>query len=184
MKDFHSGDVFAVRGKGIFGWACRNLFTPTTDRVHFGIIYDYVEEDKDYIILESIIGSMNKGMAVGRLSTYNMDDIEVYRVAGSDWENLGRRAATSLTKYGRAPYDHLLLIKVVFSCLRFLALGKLPPWKPEHIPYARDSRLICTEAANQAWAMVGKPIIPQGIVPLPAGFKQALDAGRLLRVYP
>ncbi len=184
------GDVFGIKGRGISGWACRHLITPPTDRFHFGVVGDYLPWDDDYVILESI----GKGIAVGRLSFYKPEDVEIYRVVlvgqtpdqrlGKLGTELRKRAAAELTRAGRARYDYILIAQIAFGALSLLLRGKLPPWRPEQFPYGRDRKYICTEAAAYCWRAVGHPIIPPGVVPLPAGFAQALQEGRIRKIFP
>ena len=180
-------DIGATRGKGPLRWFSENLIEPKTDRVHFFLIGEYLPWDDDYVILESI----GKGIAVGRLSFYKPEEVEIYRV------NLGhgplipklapelrRRVAAELTRVGRARYDYILIAQIVLGALTLLCKGKLPPWRAEDFPYGRNKKYICTEAANYGWRSVGHPIIKPGIVPLPAGYKQALIEHRIYKIFP
>lgn len=194
---YQHGDIFGVPNRHILGKLNKAIFWPHTDLYHFGIIADYIQEENDYVILESI----NKGIAVGRLSWYNGTGFRVFRINGPEAQALGQRACQALTQYGRARYDFALFAKILFGCFevwgRHLAnviTGKskiggrqLYRWweiLQEELPYARNSRFICTEAANEAWRIVGSPIIPDGIIKLPAGFIRALWKKRLIEVMP
>ena len=180
-------DIGATRGKGPLLWFSQSLIEPKTDRVHFFLISNYLPWDDDYIILESI----GKGIAVGRLSFYKPEDVEIYRVnIGTDprmgelRKQLRRRAAAELTKVGRARYDFILILEIALGALTLLLRGKLPPWRAKDFPYGRDRKFICTEAANFGWRAVGHPIIKPGVVPLPAGYKQALIEHRIRKIFP
>uniref|UniRef100_A0A6M3L9K8 Uncharacterized protein n=1 Tax=viral metagenome TaxID=1070528 RepID=A0A6M3L9K8_9ZZZZ len=144
------------------------------------MIGEYIPDDDDYVILESI----NKGIALGRLSMYQPEDMEIYKVNVDDWEALGKKATLALTRYGRCSYDFMLIIRLLIYAPIMLIKHGLPPWHPEELPYRRDNHFICTEAANRGWADIGYPFIPEGVIPMPASFKLALKRGRLLRVYP
>ena len=176
----YPGDIGAVRGKGPLLWFSQNLIKPKTDRVHFFVVGDYLPWDDDYVILESI----GKGIAVGRLSFYRPEDLEIYKVDVEGWEELGPRAAAELTKVGRARYDFILIAQVALGALTLLFRGKLPPWEPKDFPYGRNSAYICTEAASFGWRAVGHPIIEPGVAPLPSGFKKALLERKLRRIFP
>ena len=180
-------DICATRGKGPLLWFSKNLLEPKTDRIHFFIIGDYLPWDDDYVILESI----GKGIAVGRLSFYKPEDVEVYRV------NLGhgplvpklapvlrRRVAAELTRVGRARYDYILYLQLALGGLSLLLRGKLPPWKPDQVPYGKNKAYICTEAARYGWRAVGHPIFPEGIAPTPSAFKQALLEKKMRQIFP
>ena len=188
----YPADIGATRGSGPLLWLSQHLIEPKTDRIHFFIIGDYLPWDDDYVILESI----GKGIAVGRLSFYKPEDVEIYRVVLSETpeQRLGnrkveeihevrKRAAAELTRVGRARYDYILIAQVVLGALTLLLRGKLPPWRPEQFPYGRDQKYICTEVASEAWRAVGHHIIPPGVVPLPAGFAQALQEGLINKIF-
>ncbi len=175
------GYMFSTKGRGIAGWLSRNLILPRSPRHHFGLVCDFVDWERDgkgdYIVRESI-GS--KGVAEGRLFADYIDrgyDIEVYEVVGAT-ELEGRMACTELSSMGRRKYDYALWLKIalgVITCwLRQIRRLELPGavWFWE-IPYTRDVPLICTEAAAEGWRRAGKPIIPEGVCPLPASFEQA-----------
>ncbi|MBA7700621.1 hypothetical protein ES703_109341 [subsurface metagenome] len=183
----YPADICATKGKGPLLWFSQHLLEPKTDRIHFFIIGDYLPWDDDYVILESI----GKGIAVGRLSFYKPEDVEIYRV------NLGhgtlvpklahtlrRQVAAELTRVGRARYDYILYLQLILGALSLLLRGKLPPWKPEQIPYGRNKAYICTEAVRYGWRAVGHPIFPEGVAPTPSAFKQALIDGKMRMIFP
>ena len=178
--ELYPGDIAACRGKGPLLWLSQHLIKPKTDRVHFFVIGDFIPWDNDYVILESI----SKGITVGRLSFYRPQDLEIYRVNIENWQELGRKASTELTRYGRARYDFLLFLELGLGALTLLLRGKLPPWKPEQFPYGRNAKFICTEAANKGWREIGHPIVPKGVVPIPSAFIQALHEERIQKIFP
>lgn len=180
-------DIGAVKGKGPLLWLSSNLLKPKTDRIHFFLIGDYLPWDNDYVILESI----GKGIAVGRLSFYKSEDVEIYRVnLGGDprlrevEKLLRRQVAAELTKVGRARYDYILYIQLILGAITLLFKGKLPPWKPEQIPYGRNKAYICTEAARYGWRARGHPIFPDDVAPTPSAFKQALIEKKMRKIFP
>jgi len=180
-------DIGAVKGKGPLLWLSSNLLKPKTDRIHFFLIGDYIPWDDDYVILESIA----KGIAIGRLSFYKPEDIEIYRVnLASDPKmedlnrQLRRRVAAELTRVGRARYDYILYLQLIAGAITLFFKGKLPPYDPADLPYGRNKDYICTEAANFGWRAVGRPIIELGVVPTPSGYKKALLEKKIRRVFP
>ncbi len=177
--DLQRGDIFASRGKGITGWAVRNLISPSTDRFHFGIIWRQMGED--YIVLESV----SKGIAVGLLSWYDPADLELYRVDCPKY--LRVQAPDCLVQYGRSRYDYMLILKIAFGGL--LAFFKVlikekraRRMQAEDFPYGQNSELICTEAVDIAYDAVGVNIIPEGVVPIPNAFRQAEVDGKINRI--
>ncbi len=173
--ELKSGDIFATKGTGLIGWLHKKLFAPSTSRFHFGLLWHKV--NNDWIILESI----NKGIAVGRLSFYMGKNIRFYR-ANCPY-GTRRKTGIALTKYGRSRYDYWLIVKIVVGCgvalVRNLLKGKIRKLKAEDLPYASDSSLICTEAVDIAYLAVGYPITNPSNVPLPSAFEQARLDGRI-----
>lgn len=173
-----SGDIFAIKSKGIIGWLACKVFNPETDRFHFGIVWLKVKDD--WIILESI----NKGIAVGRLSFYKGQDIKFYRVNCS--YGLRRKAGATLTKYGRSKYDYRLIVKIAVGCL--LAFFKIlftefkfRKLKAEDLlSWRSDNSLICTEAAELPYRKL--PLTNPNAPPLPSAFKQAKIEGRISEI--
>ena len=173
------GDIFATKGKGITGWASRNLLSPQTDRFHFGILWKYFGDD--FLILESI----SKGLAVGKLSWYQGADVEFYRVNCP--EELRFAAPDSLIDWGRAKYDYWLIGKILFGAVAALARilwkeHRLRRVRAEELPYGVNSALICTEAVDVAYDSVGVNIIPAGVIPIPSAFRAAELEGRLIKL--
>ena len=187
MIELEPGYIFSTPGSGIAGWASRTLLKPHTSRFHYGLVGDYVPEEDDYTILESIT---SRGITVGRLSFYPERDLEVYRLKDPELRKRGHDATLALTKYGRAPYDYLLILKLFVGALvcfwRQICKGQLPHaiwyWR---LPYAHNSRYLCTEAASEAFELLGIQITPiKGAAPLPAAFQHALDFRILEKVWP
>ena len=180
----YPGDIFGVRGSGLLRWLCEYLLEPRTDRVHFGVIGDYLPWDNDYVILESI----GKGIAVGRLSFYAPEDIEVYRVDLSSYPDdemlMRKQAAAELSRVGRARYDYILYVQLALGAVALLARGWLPPWKSEQFPYGRNKKYVCTEAAVEAWRGVGVSLVSPKVVPTPASIKESLLNGKMKMVFP
>lgn len=173
------GDIFATKGKGITGWAVRNLITPPTDRFHFGVVWRQM--GNDYITLESV----SKGIAVGLLSWYDPADLELYRV--DCFKYLRTFAPDHLVIWGRSRYDYLLILKIAFGgLLAFLKVlikeKRVRRLRAEDFHYGENSSLICTEAVDIAYDAVGVNLIPEGVIPLPSAFRQAEKEGRMHRI--
>jgi len=183
--DLKPADIAGVRSRSISGKLSKNLIVPHTDLYHFLIIGVCLPWVDDYVIFESI----SKGIAVGRLSFYDPEDVVIFRRAlphcnPANEQLVRREAAAALTLKGRARYDWLLLVQLALTLPSLMLRGKFPPYRPEDLPYGRNKAYICTEAVVFAWAHVGWPIVPRGIVPVPAAIKQANLDGTLEQVYP
>jgi len=174
------GDIFATRGRGITGWVSRKLMSPQTSRFHFGILWKHLGED-DFLILESI----SKGLAIGKLSWYEDQDVEFYRVECD--EDLRHAAPDGLIDWGRSRYDCWLIVKILFGAVVAFARilwkeHKVRKPRAEDLPYGVNLALICTEAVDVAYDSVGVAIIPPGVIPIPSAFKAAQLEGRLTRL--
>jgi len=169
-----TGDLFAVKASGLLGNLSSILMYPPTDRFHYGIIQRKVKDIdgiEDYEILESI----EKGIAVGRLSFYAGQDVKFYRVNCPAY--LREKAPIGLTKYGRSKYDYLLILKItvqgVWTIFRnWLAGEGIHPICADDLTWSHDNALVCTEAVDIAYLSVGVSLTG-GVCPTPSAFKQA-----------
>jgi hypothetical protein len=176
------GDIVGVPANHLLARLCHSAFEPHTNLFHWLIIYEYVPDERDYIILESI----PKGVAIGRLSWYKGNDYRVFRPNVDD-PTVGKKVCQELTRYGRNGYDWLVFITLPFDCLAILVRQiaiehRLHPIRPSELPYRADHRLTCTEAANLGWTRVGYSLVPAGVFPLPAAFIEAVRRRRLKEV--
>ena len=176
------GDIVGVPARHVLARLCYHVFWPHTKLFHWLIIYEYIPEEQDYVILESI----RKGVVVGRLSRYKGSGCRAFRPVVSN-PALGKRACHELTRYGRNTYDWLIVLTLPFDCLAVLIRqlateGCLRPIRPSELPYRVDHRLTCTEAANLGWARLGYPLVRSDVFPIPAAFIEAVREGRLREV--
>jgi len=170
-----TGDIFAVKGKGFFAFLNRKLIKPYTDRFHFGLLGDYIPEEDDWVILESI----NKGVAVGRLSFYDLNDVEFYRINDVDSAEKGTYATIQATLWGREKYDYRLFIKLIYYALK--ALIKYHSIWYTDIPNIEDKRLICTELVDEAYRFVF-PVFDARYEATPSHFKERVREGYIIKL--
>lgn len=186
---FEPGSIFATEGKGFAGWCVRHLLSPPTDRFHFGLIWEYIEDLNDYTIVESVnIGLFAKGISVGYLSKYKGRDVEVYSITDPAMADWGVYACYNILHFQETGYDLMLIPRLTVSgilcALRQLVMERrLRPIKPDELSYSRDDKYICTEAANEGWWALDYPLVPPGVAPTPASFKRAELDGKLKRDY-
>ena len=193
------GDIFATTNPSLIGRLHHKLFRPRTTRFHYGILGEKVihEKELDWVIFESI----TKGTAVGRLSWYLNDDVEVYRIVVRDSDlagygldaksrdtigfNFGVLASLEATNMGRRWYDYRLLAVILWKSLLAMALHL---WREGqvYVDY-RDLRpiggldLACTELVNECFKPYF-PVIDERFLATPANFKQSVLDGRLRTV--
>jgi hypothetical protein len=175
-------DIGGVKSKGPMGYLAQKLTVPYSGLFHHFIVGDYIAEDDDYVILESI----NKGVTVGRLSFYDPSEVVILRrVLPFQEQNMviRRRASVALTELGRCGYDWLLAAHLILAIPQLLLKGKKPPYRPEQFPYGRNSSYVCTEAVAYAWSKAMFPIIPKRVVPLPAAIVRSYMDGHLELIY-
>jgi hypothetical protein len=176
------GDGVGVVGGGPMGWLSESQITPHTKLFHFFVIGDYIAEDDDYVILESI----GKGTAVGRLSWYADKRYTVFRMNDPNFAALGELAAERASVFGRRHYDYALYVKLFAWALGYwtkeLATGHWPPRpvRPEQIPYKTDRDFICIELYFAIWNLVGRRIRAHGHAPVPGEVIDAVHRGRLV----
>ncbi len=157
------------------------LMSPETDRGHYFLVWDYVPEEHDYIILESI----GKGIAVSRMDKYRGKKVEFFSVDCP--LDLKANAPIELTKWGESHYDWFLLIQLVIGGIQaflknLIKERKIRKVRAEELPYGVNKSLICTEAIQTAYLAVGVPLIDPNIVPTPSAFKQAELDGMLIKL--
>jgi len=157
------------------------LTSPQTDRGHYFLVWQYVPEDSDYIILESI----NKGIAVSRMSKYRGQGVQFFQVDCP--ADLRYQTPVQLTKYGECSYDWVLILKLIAGgvVVFFRNLFKehtIRRIRAEELPYGHNESLICTEAIQVAYLAVGVPIIDPDTIPTPSAFKQAELDGTLIKL--
>jgi len=173
-------DIIRVKGTGTFGLLARSVFVPWTDRHHHALVWR--KSGDDYIILESV----NKGLAVGRLSMYAGSDVTFYRAVSLDFATR-ERACEELTRYGRAPYDYALYIRLVRNIIKAeLGVLRSGHWFRKlhayELPYGEDGWLVCTEAVALAFRLVNWSLVPDGVMALPSAIEQASLDGLIREV--
>lgn len=157
---------------------------PKTELGHCFLVWDYLPEENDYIILESL----NKGITVSRMAKYRGKGIRFFDVNCPP--DLKQAAPVALTKWGESGYDWGLIIRL--ALVGFLLILKnlitelrLRRLRAEELPYNTNVSLVCTEAVQISYLAVGVPIIDPGIVPTPSTFEQAIKDGMLVELqYP
>jgi len=179
-----SGDIVGVRGSrwNPIRWISEHLTYPHSAYYHF-LIIGYMRGN-NLTIYESI----GKGVAIGFLDFYWGKDVVVYRIFAEDSASIGKQVINKIPGYGRASYDYLLPVKLIAGALKvwgcqILHLHLPTALRPASLPYARDGRYICTELATQPFADIGHPIVPPGVVPIPATIKEAEMRGRIVKVW-
>jgi len=186
---FQAGSFGAIKGVGAAGWCSKKLLEPETDRFHFFMIFLYVEEYNDYIIIESYnVGLFAKGITFGWLSKYKGNDVEIYSIADPEIASYGEYACYNLIEFGAAPYDFDLWGMLVLSGLcafskNVISERRVRRLRPDELYFCRDRKFMCTEVPQEGWLSLGYWIIPEGVSATPAGYKQAEVEGRIQCVY-
>jgi len=175
LSQLQVGDIGAVKGTGLVACLQKRLLLPETDRIHHLLLGDYIREESDFVILESI----SKGTAVGRLVYYKDQDIEFYRVNNDDSKKLGKKAAIQATKWGRAKYDYRVILWIIWNTLKLVIKHKFGKIHiTEFPPLPDDKRLLCTELVKEGYKEIF-PILPPKLPAFPSAYKLSLAMGRL-----
>ena len=186
---FQPGSFGATKGEGGAGWCSRELVEPKTDRFHFFMIFKYVPEFNDYIIIESInVGPFAKGITFGWLSKYKGRDIEIYSITDEDIASYGEHACYNLIEFGAAPYDfaiwYMLALSGLWAFIKNLIVERrVRRLRPEELYFCRNRKFICTEVPQEGWLGLSYWIVPDGVTAIPAGYRQAEIEGRIQHDY-
>jgi hypothetical protein len=203
-----SGDIFAVKGSGPLHWACSNLIEPTTDRVHFGLIWMPTDNSLDRVILESqgegtiletlldIVlhlitkkGTVGKAVCIGRLSFYDGKDVEFYRPTQL-LKKVRRQAPAALSAYGRDSYGYDYISKLILRSLKlWLSTGRkeghFRRLHVEEIPAVEPGKaLICTVVPDVGYQLIGADLIPPGMTATPNAYARLIQRGLLTKIEP
>ncbi len=179
VKKYGQGYIVGVEG-GALSKIAEAVFTPPTRLYHFLVIDRYIESEEDYEIHEAI----SSGVRSGRLLWYKDVFYVVFRINDEHAEGLGARACELASDFGRWGYDFQMYAYLLFDGIRIglrnlIKERRFRRIRPAELPFHENHAFICTEFANALWYQVGKPPIPQGVVPLPAGYVEAVIAGKL-----
>lgn len=187
---YHQGDIVMVHPVDKLGrLASRGaqlIFTPHTNKMHVFMIGEYIPEEKDYVIYESI---PSHGVAIGRLSFYDGYEYNVLRLNTDDSAAVGIRAVKQVSKFGRKPYGYFTILQVVYGAvLLFYA-----QFKREHhfraltardmsvfLSYSRGE--ICTQLVPEVYRSAGVEILPLGDADLPCAYIEAVQLRTLKEV--
>ena len=179
---YQPGDIVGVLG-GAMSQLSRRIFTPETALYHFLIIGQFIPEEDDYEIFEAIAS----GVRTGRLSWYVQDLYIVFRLNDPESVKLGRRSAREASAFGRWGYDYIMFFFILLDlvCIYSRMLFKerrIRRVRPAELTYRENHAFICTEFANAVYRAGGRPPIPIGVTPIPAGYIEAYNCGKLVKV--
>jgi hypothetical protein len=173
MIEIWSGDPFSTKGKGVSGWASRELTIPHTSEFHFGIIGPAIfDRDSNFVDFETR-ESIDKGPSVGRFfRDYGNSIVKLYRVTDATLED-GKFAIMSTSEIGRSHYDYMLLAVLGWDVVSLLFTMQFPPYRAEQLSYSSNHDYICTEEVDYAWVGGGHRLVPRNVVTIPSSLKQA-----------
>lgn len=175
MIDLKPGDIVALRALWWQRWLTK-LTAPPTDRCHFLLLSWYIPGEEDWVVYESIV---SRGMRVARLSWYSGQHARIYRVAD---ESAGQFAVYEATKYGRARYDYLLPIRLIWVAVKYWFKNGLKRIPYDAIPDLPNRGLLCTELVVKSYENYFR-LVPQGIAATPSALEQAYLDGKLMMTF-
>jgi len=181
------GDIVGLEPNGwsiLEARASQAVFTPHTPRLHWFFIAKYLPGEKDYVIIESI---PDGGVRIGRLSWYDGQKYQVFRIAGID-PATGQRIIDEASLFGRRQYGYLSIIKMLPAIIAI----EWANWKihrrlrsvtaRDMYIHMSDKGLLCTQLVFDVPKALGIDILLPGDAPLPCAFISAIDAGLLKEV--
>lgn len=174
------GDIVCIED-GTIGDLAYHIFAPPTRISHVAIITGLVRDLADYEIAESI---PNGGVRIGRLSWYRDRHYKIYRLNDPEARSMGFRVAALKSIYGRTGYDFqlylLLAIDIPLTLLKILwREHRLRRIRPSELHILRNRAMVCTEFVNELYRICGRPLIPDGVPALPAGYQLAINDQKL-----
>jgi len=172
---FKSGDIVGLKALWWQRWMTW-LTSPPTDRIHFLLLGMPVPGGNDWIIYESLV---SRGVRVGRISWYLGQHAKVYR---SPDPNVGRLAAFEASIYGRAKFDYVLILSVLWIAIKYWCQHG-----PKRIPYYEltdlpNRSLWCVELVIKAYEKYVR-LVPEGIAATPSAIEQARLDGKLTTIF-
>jgi len=179
---YQTGDFAFIKG-GFLSILSNAIFTPSTRLYHTLIIGQYLPDEDDYIIFESLAS----GVRTGRLSWYSKCTYVVLRLHDPQSEIFGRIAMNECTKFGRWGYDFgmfFLIVKDLMGIwIRQLAVEhRLHQVNATELTYRENRSLICTEFVNLAYKPTQRPPVPVGVLPIPSSILEAWLDHKLILV--
>ena len=176
INKIRPGDIAGVIEPGLVCRLSSKFILPATPYLHHFLIGEFIPDENDFVILESI---PSHGVAVGRLSDYSGFPLGIFRpnretvlsTAKISPEQLGQKAVWQATKWGRARYDYRICIEIAWrtfrGCLRSWIRGKGFCIYYTEFPLSRDKSLICTEVIDEAYYEL-YPVFDRNYEVLPA----------------
>lgn len=160
-------------------------FTPHIPWLHHILIGQYIPNESDYVIYESI---PSHGVAVGRLSWYDGNKYSVLRLNVPISSFVGERVIADVSLFGRANYSYLSVLAVMGGLIKIEYANLLTNHKLkaanayDMLPYSSDKGLMCIQLVVDAYRKAGVEILPSGCAALPCAFEEALNLGLLIDV--
>ena len=175
------GDIVGYKPTGwssIEGRLNQITFTPHIALLHWFIIGNYIPDENDYVIYESI---PSHGVALGRLSWYDKKYYRVFRPNVPMSRVLSERVINDISLFGRQHYGYTSIITMVLAILRaeistYRASHKLKSIKPSEIkPFMSQHGLLCTQLVARAYHNAGYDVVDDKDAALPAAFINSLN---------
>jgi hypothetical protein len=158
----------------------RAFFYPHTWYYHTAILGEYIPEERDYEILESI----NQGVRLGRLSFYKDRIFRLYWPTGVN-QGIGRDIKIRASKFGRVNYDWLFYFDIAIAFIK-VQINNLKVYhrffsaRPDELHVNRHVNFVCTRFSEEFWSLYNADVpFPQTWAPLPAAYEKAVEEGKL-----
>jgi hypothetical protein len=180
---YQVGDMPMTIGTGILGKGAEAIFDPPTNLFHGLMIGEYIPEEDDYQILESIAS----GVRTGRLSWYGGEIATIFRINHPDSAKIGRRAWDEFTNFGRWGYDYVFYLylpgDLIGTEIKIIQKEhRVRRIQPRELPFRANHSLYCTEGLCTAYRKSGWPIVEPGVTPIPAAIVQSFIDNKLTKV--
>lgn len=151
------------------------IFWPETWYYHVAILGEYIEDENDYEIVESI----GSGVRLGRLSFYNGRTYRILWPSGAQLED-GKKAWRKASKFGRRRYDFKFYFKLPFrlcwmqavNLFKYRSFFKVTATQ---LGAEKGQGMVCTKFGSYVWRQVDENYpFPSYWAEIPASFEAAI----------
>jgi hypothetical protein len=180
---YPAGAIIHFEGNhnSLFAIAAYHLFYPHTWFYHTALLGNYISDENDYEILESI----SSGVRIGRLSFYKGFHYKVYWPSATNY-SIGSDIVTKASKFGRLRYDFLFFFDMAIEICR-IELDNLITYKrfysirPWELKTNKHVNFVCTRFTKEAWNLYRMDTpFPDNWAAIPSAYEEAVNEGRLI----
>jgi hypothetical protein len=156
------------------------LFTPHTWWYHTAILGEYIPDENDYEILESI----DSGIRLGRLSFYKNRRFRLYWPTGINM-TVGESLRAKASKFGRLNYDYKFYFDLAIEVIRIqwtnlVRYKRFFSIRVDELNVDKHVNFVCTRFSKEFWSLYSSEIpFPSTWAAIPAAYELAVEQMKL-----